>query len=216
MNQIIKKISASLLLSLFTCLTAFPQEDFTKYIDPTIGNVAQFLVPTYPTIHLPNQMIRMFPVKQDYISDQVEAFPLQVVSHRRAGILQMKATLNEITKSSWNQKMNIDHDLEVLHPWLYSTYLIEDDIRVSFAPGEKCAIYKIDFPKADKKNLLINGSNEMKCDFDGGILTFEEKVGETSRGLNPVTNEVRVFVYGELRDADNNLIKDGSVEIFSL
>lgn len=39
----------------------FSQKDNTKYVDPTIGNVSRFLVPTYPTIQLPNQMIRMFP-----------------------------------------------------------------------------------------------------------------------------------------------------------
>lgn len=197
-----------------TILNSFSQEDFTKYIDPTIGNVAQFLVPTYPTMHLPNQMIRMFPVKQDYLSDQVDAFPLQVVSHRSAGLLQMRVILGEVTNSSWKQKMNIDHDLEVVYPWYYSTYLIDDNIKVSFAPGEKCAIYKIDFPGTGKKNLLIRGSDELKCNFDNqGTFTFQEKTGETSRGLNPVKMVVTVFVYGELRDNSNNLIKDVSVKI---
>jgi len=207
-----QKIALSILAAFFA-MASIAQEDFTKYIDPTIGNVAQFLVPTYPTMHLPNQMIRIFPVKQDYISDQVTAFPLQVVSHRDAGILQMKATLGEINKSSWEKKMTIDHDLEEVHPWLYSTYLIDDNIRVSFAPGEKCAIYKIAFPDDDKKNLLIKGSNEMKSTFDRGIFTFEEKVGETTRGMNPVTTEVAVFVYGELRDEDNRLIKNAEFKV---
>lgn len=214
MNRIIKKFAAFLPLSLLICTTSFEQENFTKYIDPTIGNVAPFLVPTYPTMHLPNQMIRMFPIKQDYISDQVEAFPFQVTSYRRAGILQMKVSNGEITPSSWDQNMNIDHDLEVYHPWLYSTYLIDDEIRVSFTPGEKCAIYKIDFPGTTTKNLLIKGSDKMKSAFSKqGTFTFEEHVGETSRGLNPVKMTVTVYVYGELRDSNNNLIKDASVNI---
>ena len=139
MYHSIKTSIVGILLSAGSIFPSFAQEDFTKYVDPTIGNVARFLVPTYPTFHLPNQMIRMFPVKKDYISDQVDAFPFQVTSHRRAGILQMKVSLGEITNVSWKKKMNIDHDLEVVHPWLYSTYLIDDDIRVSFTPGEKCA-----------------------------------------------------------------------------
>ena len=195
-------------------LNSFSQDDFTKYIDPTIGNVAQFLVPTYPTMHLPNQMIRMFPVKQDYLSDQVDAFPLQVVSHRSAGLLQMSVSLGEITNSSWKQKMNIDQDLEVVHPWYYATCLIDDKIKVSFAPGEKCAIYKIDFQGTGKKNLLIRGSDQLKCNFDDqGTFTFQEETGETTRGLNPVKMDVTLYVYGELRDRDNNLIKDASVKI---
>ena len=118
-------------------ISSCSQEDYTQYVDPTIGNVSMLLVPTYPTFHLPNQMIRMFPVKKDYIDDQITGFPLQVVSHRNRGVLQMKVTLGELSPSSWKSKMNIDHDLEIMHPWFYSTYLIEDDIRVSFTPGKK-------------------------------------------------------------------------------
>ena len=88
--QKLRSLISALTFSLFSVVIASGQEDFTKYIDPTIGNVVPFLVPTYPTMHLPNQMIRMFPVKQDYLSDQVDAFPLQVVSHRSAGLLQMR------------------------------------------------------------------------------------------------------------------------------
>jgi len=214
MNRRFKESITIAVLSVCSVVSSFSQEDFTKYIDPTIGNVAQFLVPTYPTIHLPNQMLRMFPVKQDYLSDQVDAFPLQVVSHRSAGILQMKVLLGEITNSSWKQKMNIDHDLEIVHPWLYSAYLIDENIRVSFAPGEKCAIYKIDFPGADKKHLLIKGSKGMRSTFvKEGTFTFEEKVGETSRGTNPLTTELVVYVYGEFRDSNNKLLKDADVKV---
>lgn len=208
-----KDIIIAFTLIFITVSNASGQEDFTKYIDPTIGNVAQFLVPTYPTMHLPNQMIRMFPVKQDYISDQISAFPLQVVSHRSAGVFQMRTTLGDITNSSWKQKMNIDHDLEVVHPWYYSTFLIDDNIKVSFVPGEKTAIYKIDFPVGNKKNLLFSGSDEMKCNFDNqGTFTFQEKTGETTKGLDPLNLVVTVYVYGELRDNNNNLIKDASVK----
>jgi len=127
------------LLSVLNFSTFFAQatDDNTKYIDPTIGNVSRFLVPTYPTIHLPNQMLRMFPVKKDYISDMVQGFPLQVTAHRRPGILQMKVASGKVKPNLWKKGMPIDHDLERVHPWLYSTYLIEDDIKVSFTPSKK-------------------------------------------------------------------------------
>ena len=98
-----KKTILILLTSIvsITCLSA--QEDNTKYIDPTIGNVSRFLVPTYPTIHLPNQMLRMFPVKKDYISDIVQGFPLQVTAHRRPGILQMKVASGTVKPNLWKK-----------------------------------------------------------------------------------------------------------------
>jgi predicted alpha-1,2-mannosidase len=191
---------------------SFAQEDFTKYIDPTIGNVVPFLVPTYPTFHLPNQMIRMFPIKSDYISDQVEAFPFQVTSHRDAGILQMKVSVGNITKSSWTQKMNIDHDMEIVHPWLYSTYLIDDNIRVSFAPGIKGAMYKLDFPTGKNKNILIKGSAEMLAlSNNDQSISLREVIKHTTKGTSPITRKMSVYVHAIFVDEKNNLIKTNIV-----
>jgi len=184
---------------------AYAQEDFTKYVDPTIGGVSHLLRVTSPQIHLPNQMISMSPAKKDYISDQVEVFPL-------LASLKMRVTLGYITNSSWKQKMTIDHDLEVYHPWFYSTYLIDDDIWVSFTPGEKCAFYKIDFPEAEKKNVLIQCSGETKINpIDGVHFTYAEKTRSRTRGPNPVTREMNVYVFGEITDKNNQLVKGADI-----
>ena len=53
-----------------------------KYIDPRIGNVGQLLQPTRPTVQLPNQVIRMYPERSDYLDDQISSFPLTIVSHK--------------------------------------------------------------------------------------------------------------------------------------
>ncbi len=207
MYRQLKKIAVIIVLSICSMGSSFAQEDYTKYIDPTIGNVARFLVPTYPTIHLPNQMIRMFPIKKDYIADQLDAFPLQVVTHRSAGIMQMRVGLGEISAQSWRQKMNIDHDLEVVHPWFYSTYLIDVDIRVSFVPGVKSAVYKIDFPEGKKKNILIKGKGEMTGAFIAGeSFTLKEKIVYKTRGIFSETRIMYAYVYGELCDANNQSI----------
>ena len=66
--QKLRSIITTITLSIFSIAVASGQEDYTKYVDPTIGNVSQLLVPTYPTFSLPNQMIRMFPIKPDYIA----------------------------------------------------------------------------------------------------------------------------------------------------
>ncbi len=188
-----------------------PKTELVNYIDPTIGNSVPFLVPTYPTMHLPNQMLRMFPVKQDYISDQVSAFPLQVVSHRSAGVFQMKFSKGEITNSSWNKKMNIDHGLEVVHPWLYSTYLIDDNIRVSFTPGIKSAIYKIEFPSSVSKNILIQGSSDMKAAINDNSFSFEELLKYEIKGPNPSTTKMKAYAYGIITDNKNQVLSNVKV-----
>ena len=88
-----------IIISLFS--KTWAQEDFTKYVDPTIGNVSRFLEPNYPTMHQPNQMLRMFSIKKDYILGQVEDFPLQVNSHMHPGVFQMKVSAGEISQDYW-------------------------------------------------------------------------------------------------------------------
>jgi len=214
MNRICKKITGIALLTGCLAFSAFAQEDFTRYIDPTIGNVAQFLVPTYPTMHLPNQMIRMFLVKQDYITDQVDAFPLQVVTHRAAGIMQMKVALGDITAESWKQKMNIDHDLEVVHPWFYSTYLIDNDIRVSFVPGIKSAVYKFDFPGGKKKNILIRGNGEITGTVNPDkSFHLKEKIDYKTRGIFSETRTMYAYVYAVITDEKNQTVSGAEMKL---
>jgi predicted alpha-1,2-mannosidase len=193
------------LLSVLNFSTFFAQatDDKTKYIDPTIGNVSRFLVPTYPTIHLPNQMLRMFPVKKDYISDMVQGFPLQVTAHRRPGILQMKVASGKVKPNLWKKGMPIDHDLERVHPWLYSTYLIEDDIKVSFTPSKKSAIYKFEFPQGKQKNILMNGSKNMRFDSKNTSFNIVEKRSKKTKGEYAAENITTIYVYGEIVDKDN-------------
>src|ERR1700744_5203870 len=52
------------------------------YVDPTIGNVGVLLEPTRPTIHLPNSMVRIYPMRADALDDQIQSFPLTIISHR--------------------------------------------------------------------------------------------------------------------------------------
>lgn len=209
----IKNIIITFVLTQFSIAIATAQEDFTKYIDPTIGNVAQFLVPTYPTFSLPNQMLRMFPIKTDYLEDQVTAWPLQVEIHRKSVILKMKVSLGEITSESWKRKMTIDHDLELVRPWHYSTYLVDDDITLSFAPAKKCAIFKIDFPASSKKNILIEGTEVMKSEFLGGnAFSMVEQYSFKTKGTAPESRTMNAYCYGEITDANGNPITNILVE----
>ncbi|MDQ5979253.1 MAG: hypothetical protein QG602_2227 [Verrucomicrobiota bacterium] len=185
-------------------------QDFTQYIDPRIGNVSMLLVPTYPTFSRPNQMLRMVPAKTDYIDDQVAGFPLQVGAHRQAGVFPMKIVLGSVTTDSWKSKMPIDHDLEVVHPWHYSTYLIESDVRVSFTPAAKAAIYQIDFPAptTTARHLLFIGSEQLKVTFAGpNAFTFEDQFSFTNGGVTPTVLSQTVYAYAELRDESGRPIE---------
>src|ERR1700680_4775511 len=89
------------------------------YIDPTIGNVAQLLEPTRPTSQLPNQVIRVYPIRKDYLDDQISSFPLTAVSHRLGEVFSIKPSITPVHDGSWNERMTYDHNLEINHPWYY-------------------------------------------------------------------------------------------------
>ncbi len=55
-----QSVLATIALSVLSLTSA--QEDFTKNVDAAFGNVSQLLVPTYPTLSLPNKEIHMTPV----------------------------------------------------------------------------------------------------------------------------------------------------------
>lgn len=174
--------------------------DVTEYVDPRIGNISKLLVPTFPTFHLPNQMIRMIPGRHEYRDDQIDNFPLQIYSHRFPGIFRMKPGTGQVNSESWAKKMMFDHDLEVMHPWFYSTYLLDENISVSFTPGKKCAIYKIEFPAEAQKYILINGTRKMKAaPADGNKISMTETIKSRLRG-EPTTPTMNAYCSIQLTD----------------
>ena len=131
----------------------------TEYIDPTIGNVGQLLEPTRPTAGLPNQIIRVYPIRKDYMDDQISSFPLTAVSHRLGEVFSVKPSIKPINITSWDLRMPYDHQLEITRPWYYSTYLIDDGITVEFTPGKKTGYYRFSFAAGENKTLLFNVYN---------------------------------------------------------
>ena len=37
------------------------EKDYVDYVNPYIGNISHLLVPTFPTVQLPNSMLRVYP-----------------------------------------------------------------------------------------------------------------------------------------------------------
>jgi len=175
-----------------------------QYIDPRIGNVGQLLEPTRPTMHLPNQMIRMYPVRANYLDDQILNFPLNMVSHRLGEVFSVKPDIDAINIDSWSQKMTYDNELEVTRPWYYSTYLIDKDITVEFAPGKKTGIYRFAFPaNAAQKNILFGLYNEGEGDWN---LTSPTEV----TGTETYHGDIKVYLYGQFNaKANAGTINDG-------
>lgn len=172
------------------------------YIDPRIGNVGALLVPTRPTVQLPNQLIRMYPQRQDYISDQISSFPLNIVSHRLGEVFSVKPSVKAPAIADWNEQQTYDHDLEVTRPWYYSTYLVDKDVQVEFAPAAKTGIYRFTFPANGTKALLFSNYNKDASAYalvNGNVLTGTERYH----------GNIKVYLYGEFSAAATLQVVDG-------
>ncbi|TQM46880.1 putative alpha-1,2-mannosidase [Arcticibacter tournemirensis] len=162
-----------------------PGKEPVDYVNPYIGNISHLLVPTYPTIHLPNSLLRVYPERADFTGNQVSGLPVIVTSHRGASAFNLSPYLGE--ESGLNNVVNYGYDNEIVKPYFYQVDLDDYGINVQFAPSHQSAIYQIAFPNSEKQAyLILNSRNgEMKVD------------GNTVSGYQSLGNNTRVFVYME-------------------
>jgi len=157
------------------CQTKEQSPSNTSYINMDIGGVGHLLQPCRPTVQLPNQMVRMYPIRKDYIDDQISWFPMSTISHRNGELFGIKPVNGQATEDKWNYQLAYDHDLEVKKPWYYSAWLVEDDIQVEYVPGARSGMFRFDFSNDDFSILfqsIQTGSYTVK---EGNILEGVEE-----------------------------------------
>ncbi len=170
-----------------------------RWVDPNIGGVGLILVPTRPTVQLPNQMIRSYPDRKDYIDAKISGFPLSLISHRNGqlfNIMPFTGQADKNTVSAW------DPENEIATPYYYSEWLEDFDTRIEFAPGAKAGFFRITFPGNAEANMVLRIVNKGKWTKVSG--TSVEGV-ETFNGMNAwVYGEFnKEFSFTERNDGDN-------------
>ena len=74
------------------------KKDFVDYVNPYIGNISHLLVPTFPTIQLPNSMLRVYPERSDYTSERINGLPIIVTNHRERSAFNLTPYQGEALK----------------------------------------------------------------------------------------------------------------------
>lgn len=127
----LRSILAAVLLS--AMLSAAQGRDYVDYVNPMMGNISHLLVPTFPTVHLPNSMLRVVPERADYTADLLHGLPLITTSHR--GRSAFNLFIDEAT--------DYQYDNEEIRPYGYSVCLIEPQVQVRFAVSHQSGIYEV-------------------------------------------------------------------------
>lgn len=151
------------------------------YVNPYMGNISHLLVPTFPTVQLPNSMLRVYPNRADFTGDRLFGLPVIVTNHREnsAFILNVVSGNDRILKPI----EEYSYDNEVIKPYYYNVYLDEENINVAFAPGHQSALYRISFEKEGSRYVVLTTRR--------GDLKVE---GDRITGFQALDDKTRVFV----------------------
>ena len=160
-------------LSVTGCCSSNLQEEKTPvdYVNPYMGNISHLLVPTYPTVHLPFSMLRVYPERSDYTSDQIAGLPVAVTSHRGSSAFNISPANG--TKSPVQDVIKYTYDKEKISPYRYSVYLDEENIQVDFALSHQSGLYAFSFEKENSNRLIINTRNGQLENNDKGISGYQ-------------------------------------------
>lgn len=163
-----------------------------EYVNPYIGNISHLLVPTYPTIHLPNSMMRVYPERADFTGDRLGGLPLIVTGHRRSSSFNLSPFQGN--EKELQPIIPLSYDQENLKPYRYQVYLDEQHVSVDFAPAKQSAVYNLSFEKGDAPAFIVFNSRNGELKWDGkSISGYQHVEAEES--------DTKVYLYAEVDKA---------------
>lgn len=158
-----------------------------EYVNPYIGNISHLLVPTFPTIQLPNCMMRVYPERSDYTSEYLNGLPIIVTNHRERSAFKLLPQVGE--KLSLNK--NYAYDNEHITPYSFCVGLEDGEMKSSFAVSSQSAIYELNFRGQKPANIVLAASvGGVKCG-DNWLSGWQQVGGR-------VESSTKVYVYMEV------------------
>lgn len=154
------------IISLYGCQASIkttPKEP-VDYVNTRIGNISILLVPTYPTTHLPNSMLRMAPAHNEFVTDRMPGLPLNVPMHRHGDVLYLMPYSGDL--EGLTTSINYRYDHENSTPYSYSVFLDDYDIFLRFAPAARSALYSLTYEKEGPRYVMLRtvGTGEINAD----------------------------------------------------
>lgn len=176
-----------------------PDKAPIDYVDPYIGNISHLLVPTFPTIQLPNSMLRVYPERADYTSELLNGLPIIVTNHRERSAFN----LSPYQGDSLRPVMAYTYDNERLTPYSYSVELDDNRIKAEYALSHQSAQYRITFELDKPAYVIVNSRN-------GAI-----RVGHNFIcGRQQLSNNTNVYLYIEPQEEaiEAGVVENGVIE----
>ncbi len=193
-----KKLTLGLigLASLFCTSCSAPLENKSKpieepvdYVNPYMGNISHLLVPTFPTIHLPNSMLRVIPSRRDYTTDRLNGLPVVTTSHRGSSAFNISPVSgNEIKLLP---VYNYSYDQEEITPYSWDVFLDDENIMLSYGLSHQSGIYYMNFADTEAKYLMVNNrKGQIKVE-NGAVIGYQVVSNDVTE------NTTKVYLYLE-------------------
>lgn len=174
-----------LLFLLTSNINAQNKSQPVDYVNPYIGNISHLLVPTYPTVHLPNSMLRVYPERENYTGNTIAGLPLIVTSHRGSSAFNLSPYQGAV--EDIKSTINFGYDNEIIKPYYYSVDLDDYNIHAQYAPSHQAGIYYIDFENSNQPAYLILNTRNGELNSDKN----------TVYGYQNLSNNTKVYIYFE-------------------
>ena len=168
------------------------------YVNPYIGNISHLLVPTFPTIQLPNSMLRVYPERADYTTEKINGLPLIVTNHRERSAFNLSPYQGKELKPI----ISYNYDNERITPYSYSVELDDNRMKVDYALSHHSAMYQITFEPNKPAYIIVNTRN-------GSIRISESSIS----GLQKLSDNTNVYLYMEPQEkpVSSGIIKKGTI-----
>ncbi|MDY5857827.1 MAG: GH92 family glycosyl hydrolase [Porphyromonas sp.] len=174
-------------------------QDPVDLVNPYMGNISHLLMPTFPTVQLPNSMMRITPHRADYTSETIAGLPIILTSHRGTSAFALSPLSGHT--DSIPSVLSYMYDREQTTPYKYSVYLPEQEIDVQYAPSHQSAIYQLRYEQQDKPHgIMLSTPN--------GVLTAQ---GKSIYGYEQLNDSVRVYLYLESSEQPESIALRDSI-----
>ena len=170
-------------------------KELVDYVNPYIGNISHLLVPTFATVQLPNSMLRVYPERGDYTTEQVNGLPVIVTNHRERSAFNISPYQGTQPKAI--VPLNYDH--EKLTPYGFDIELDDNQMKARYAVSHQSAVYELNFWQKNKPVYVMINSR------DGGMHCS----GNAISGFQRLTDRTKVYIYAEV---DRSPMQMGALE----
>lgn len=177
----------------------FSKKTPVEYVNTKMGGISQKLVPTYATVNVPNGMVRLIPDRSDLTQEKLSSFPRHLSSHRGSYNFYFNAQQGDDVQGS--ERSQFTPCEEIIRPYLYSTYVPEQNYDVRIVPSQYGAFYELEF-YGNKKKVVVAAST------GGGASTLGS--GYTIMGTSAVTH----YLYLEISPSPSNVSSTNSKHVF--